>query len=152
MKRIKLSYKHILLVPVLLGGILLAWSLIPMIYNPMRRPAPMLRNHVLRHTPIGMGMEEVIEVIENNGRWGSPAINRESGFAHPRGIIPGEWPVDGLLTKASIIGYKSIRTSAERYNLWNIMGSSMPVSTRIFWGFDEDGKLIEVYVEKSLVF
>ena len=150
MKKFKLSYKHILLVPVMLVTILLSWFFVPMIFNPMRRPAPMIRSYILRHTPIGMCIEEVIETIGNNERWGNPLINREVGFAHPRRNVPG-WPVEAL-TGTSIVGSQSIRTSPERYYLWNIAGSKMPVNTRILWGFDEDGKLIEVYVRSGLVF
>jgi len=133
MKKLKLSYKHILLAFVMIGGILLAWLLISMTYNPMLRPAPMVRNHILRHTPIGMCIEEVIEVIENNERWGTPTINRSSGFIHPSGSL------------SERIGEQSIQTRPEAYNviLWHER------RLRIFWGFDEDGKLIEVYVRST---
>ena len=152
MKKLKLSFKHILLVPLLLITILLiailAELLVPVVLNPMRRPAPMIRNHVLRLAPIGTCIEDVIEIVENNERWGAPIINRESGFSHPRGIVP-DWPV-GELRAVSIVGNQNIRTSAERYSNWLIrlllLGER---SVRIFWGFDEDGKLIEVYVDST---
>jgi len=142
MKKLKVFLKCILLMPLVIGGIILIWSVIPMIYNPMRRPASMIRNHILRHTPIGMCIEDVIEVIENNERWGAPTVNRRSGFRHPRRIVP-EGP-GGALTAATI-GEQSIQTRPEAYNviLYHIR------VTRIFWGFDENGQLIEVFVSSS---
>ena len=53
------------LIMIILALIALA-VLIPyilMIHNPMRRPLGMARNYVLRLTPIGMNMEEVIEKL-----------------------------------------------------------------------------------------
>jgi len=141
-KKFRFIWKYIFLLPVMvvgaLIGILLLWSVIPMIFIPMRRPASMIRNHVLRHTPIGMCIEEVIEVIENNERWGAPTVNRRSGFIIQGGGVP-DFPI------FSVIGEQSVQTRPEVYNV--------PLfherRTRIFWGFDEDGKLIEVVVSSS---
>jgi len=83
-------------------------------------------------------MDEVIRVIENNERWGIPVISRITGFRHPSRFVDGP---DGSAT-AAIIGVQSIQTRPEIYDvpLWHRR------ITRILWGFDEDGKLIEVYV------
>jgi len=135
-KKFKLSYKHISLVFLIIGGVLLAWTLISMIYNPMRRPAPMIRNHILRQTPVGTCIEEVIEVIESNERWGIPTVNRRSGFIHP-----SPWDYDARFGEL-IVGTQSVQTRPEIYNV--ILFHER--RTRIFWGFDENGKLIEVYV------
>ena len=143
MKKFKLSFKHILIIPVMIGGILLSCTFIPMLYNPMRRSAPMIRNYILRHTPIGMCIEEVIEIIENNEKWGIPSINRASGFAHSMIDATG-WPSEELKS-GFIIGSKRIQTSAERYSIWGIMERNV----RVFWGFDEGGKLIEVNVRST---
>ena len=137
MKKYKFRYIHLLLVPVMVVVLCLAWHTVPMIFNPMRRPAPMIRNHILRHTPIGMCKEEVVRVIENNERWGTPEINTWSGFLHPALFVDGP---DGSPTPA-IIGDTSVQARPEWYNV--------PIferHVRIFWGFDENGKLIEVYV------
>jgi hypothetical protein len=130
--------------PVVFIGILFAWILIPMIFNPLRRPAPMIRNYVLRLTPIGTCIEEVIEVIENNESWQRPSVNRIGGFAHPRVYAPG-WPVSEL-TGISIVGDKSIRTR-EIYVMWGLVERSV----NVFWGFDADGKVIEVYVRSTFI-
>ena len=141
MKKIKLSYKHILLLPVILVGILLARPLIPMVYNPKRRPSPMIRNHILRHTPIGTHIDDVITIIERNERWGTPSINRSSGFFHPR---PWDY---GARFFELIIGHKHIQARPEMYRILLLPARV----TRIFWGFDEDGKLIEVYVDSFFI-
>jgi len=139
--KLKLYRKRILLAFVVIIGILLAWYLMAMIFNPMRRPAPLIRLHVLWHTPIGMDMEDVIEIIENRRRWGDPAINRSNGFRHPSRFVEGS---DGRPT-AAIVGDQSVQTRVGIYHM-------MPFHERtlhIFWGFDEDGKLIEVYVRSG---
>jgi len=112
---------------------------IPAIVNPMRRPAPLIRLHVLWNTPIGMNMEEVIEIIENNERWGSPIINRDSGFVHPSPWVHG---ASGTL----IVGEQSIQIR----HIYSIP-LFLDRTVRILWGFDENGKLIEVYVESWFV-
>jgi len=140
-EKLKLYRKHILLVLVIIIGILLAWYLIAMVFNPMRRPTPLIRLHVLWRTPIGMDMEDVIEIIENRRRWGDPVINRSNGFMHPTHFVEGP---DGR-PSAAFVGDKSIQTRIGIYHM-------MPFherNVRIFWGFDEDGKLIEVYVRST---
>jgi len=148
MKKSKLVCKRTLLVILAIIGIMLVWSLgrtvIPMIYNPMRRTAPMISNHILRYTPIGMCIEDVIEVIENNEMWGTPLVNRRSGFHHPTHFVSDG--AGGSLT--AIIGEQSIQTRPEIYNV--ILFHQR--ITRIFLGFDENGKLIEVYVSSVFTF
>ena len=135
----KLYRKRVLLVLVIIVGALL---LVFMFYNPMRMPAPIIRFHILRHTPIGTDMEEVIMVIENNERWGSPIVNRDSGFSHPSRFVDG---YDGRPT-ADTVGEQSIQIR-HRYSI-----SLFPDrAIRVLWGFDENGKLIEVHVESWFV-
>jgi hypothetical protein len=142
MKKYKFRYRHLFLAPVMLAVIYLAWITLPMIFNPMRRPVPLIRHHVLWHTPIGACIEETIEFLENNVRWGSPVINRSDGFLHPVRSVVGP---DGRPFPASI-GEQSVQN---RYR------HSVPLfldrTVRILWGFDENGKLIEVYVESWFV-
>ena len=139
MKIQKFNCKNILLIILAIVCIMLILSLsrtvVPMIYNPMRRTSPMIRNYILRHTPIGMWIDEVMEVIECHQTWGVPSVNRNSGFIIQGSGVPS-------LPLFSVVGYKSIQTRPERYSvpLFHERG------IRIFWGFDDDGKLIEVFV------
>ena len=143
-EKFKLYRKHILLVFLIIGGVLLAWFLFSMIFNPLRRPAPMIMNHILRHTPIGMEMEEVIRIIENNERLGSPIINRDGGFSHPN---PRASPWDySERVGALIIGSKSVQTR-HAYDVSLLVFGFLTRNARVLWGFDENGKLIDVYVE-----
>ena len=137
MKKYKFRYRHLFLLPVMVVIIYLAWIAAPMIFNPMRRPVPVIRNYILRHTPVGTCIEETIEFLENNARWGSPIVSRNTGFLHPSRFVVGP---DGRPTAATI-GEKQIQN---RYR------HSVPLfldrTIHILWGFDENGKLIEVYV------
>jgi len=142
MKKFQFRYKHLLLVPVMAIAIYLSWHSVSMIYNPMRRPTPMIRNHILRHTPIGMCIEEVVEIISDNERWGITVINRNSGFRHPARFVDG---YDGRLT-ADTVGEQSIQ-NRHRYSIPLFPDRAI----RVLWGFDENGKLIEVYVESWFV-
>ena len=86
-------------------------------------------------------MEEAIAVVENNERWGTPVINNYSGFWHPTLFVDGP---DGSRITA-IIGEKQIQSRPDWYNTLLIFERHL----RIFWGFDENGKLIEVYVRSG---
>ena len=146
MKKYKFRYRHLLFVPVMLIVVRLAWHTIPMIYNPMRRPASMINNHILRHTPIGMDMEEVIEIIENRRRWGNPEIRRDVGFIHPN-PAGSRWNYDGRVAPL-FVGEQSIRIR-HSYDISVWMFGFYTRNVRILWGFDENGNLIEVYVQST---
>ena len=107
----------------------------------------MATNYVLRLTPIGMDMDEVIRIVRNHRNWDIAWTSHESGFSHPQLRYITDVRNEGL----HIIGDKSIRVDAGRF--WPadipIMGLFMETMASIFWGFDEDGKLIEVYVWRS---
>jgi hypothetical protein len=98
----------------------------------------MIQNHILRHTPIGICIEEAIEIIDNNAKWGNPVVNRENGFSHPSPWVHG---ATGML----LIGEQSVQTLVRVYGMMPFHGRNV----RILWGFDEEGKLIEVYVRST---
>jgi len=123
---------------IIIASFLMAWLFIFRIYNPMRMPAPIIRIHVLRHTPIGMHIDEAMEIIGSNEGWGTPAINRNNGFFHPSRFVDEP---DGSITRA-IIGDQSIQTRVRMYGMMPFHGRNV----RILWGFDISGNLIDVYV------
>ena len=107
----------------------------------MRRPESMIRLHILRQTPIGTCIEEAYEIIKNNERWGTPEIDRDMGFIHRN-------PMNyGLGSGEVIIGEMRIQSRPEKYNvpLFHERG------IQIFWGFDENGRLIEVHVHTAIL-
>ena len=113
-----------------------------MIYNPVRRPRFMVRNHVLRLTPMGTHIDDAAAIIEGIGGWRMARVNYERGF-----LLPA--PSDPF---GDAVGYMSIRVWARPYWPGNlpIIGLLAQTSTSIFWGFDADGKLTDVYVWKSV--
>lgn len=117
-------------------------QLILLLVNPMRRSESLATNYILRLTPIGTDMDEVIRIIENHRNWNIARINREQGFAHPR---QGGLSIEQGRT---IVGEKSIRVDMRRYIPF-VFFPFMETNVSMFWAFDEDGKLIEVYVWKS---
>ena len=128
-----------------LGGcLILAWILaitIPMIGNPMRRPNPMPTNYVLNLTPPGTHIDDVVSIVGGHRDWNIARINREQGFVHPmpHTIRPRSegWPV--------IIGDKSIRVDPGYYRF----GLLTRTAVAIYYGFDADGYLVEVFVRRS---
>jgi len=126
--------------------------IIPMIVNPMRRPESMATNYVLRLTPLGTDIEDVVEIVSNHRNWSFRGVNYDRGFSHPRPHtlvpMPEEWPF--------IVGDKSVAVWGHPLSSAGYWPAYMPFSgwffstaVSIFWGFDEDGKLIEVYVWQS---
>ena len=129
--------------------VLLVLPYILMLVNPMRRPEPMVTSYVLRLTPIGTDMEEVIRTVENHRNWRVWWINYDRGFSHPRPHTitpyPEEYPF--------VVGDKSMRVEVGRVWPTNtpVLGYFMEMIVSIFWAFDEDGRLIEVYVWRSWI-
>jgi len=107
--------------------------------NPLRRSQEKIKESILELTPIGMGMDDVLKVIENNKRWEIRYVRYDFGYRRPG--IPD--PADVALGRGTYIGEKSIRVFLGDYR--NIFITSVTV----FWGFDENSKLIDVYVWKD---
>ena len=136
----------IILFITLITGIQIAMSLVLMVFNPIRRSQSAVRSHVLMLMPIGMNMEDAIAIIENYQHWGTPTIRYNSGFSRPMGH---GYPVSRL-ESASHIGEKSIRIRvAYRPSSTPILGLILETRVRIDWGFDAEGKLIEVFVWRT---
>ena len=95
--------------------------------NPLHRDSESLRNNILKLTPIGSSMEDVIAVIESNEKWGNPYIDYDHGYPEY-----GE----------TRIGVQSIRVSLGEYY------DPFIVFVTAFWGFDNDGKLVDIHVQQ----
>ena len=104
-------------------------------FNPLRRSEERIAQDVLQITPLGMHMDEVIEIIENHSRWGRNGrvwINLE---------FPSKYT---NLNADTIKGEKSIKVHAGWYM------SPLRTDVEIYWGFDENSYLIEVGVRKTV--
>ena len=99
--------------------------------NPLRKSNEEIRANILALTPIGTSMEDVLKVIENNKKWKILWIKND--YRYETTDLSGDF----------IIGEKSIRASIGKYiNLFK-------VDVQIYWGFDENSKLIDVGVRKD---
>jgi len=136
------TIKH-LKVPIIIALTLLIIT-VPMFINPLRRPQGILKNYILQLTPIGTNIEDVIEIIEMRRTWEILNINFDSGYLHPGPQIPG-WPT--AQSGASIIGEQSISIFGNYRAFYYLF---LNKTVYIFWGFDADGKLIKVYVDKFI--
>ena len=117
--------KIIFVLLIFLGGIIVILS------NPLRKTQENIRRDVLLLTPIGSTIEEVIDVIENNSRWKILWIDYDNNSSYTDLIYD------------RIIGDKAIKVLGGSYR--NIFETFV----EIYWGFDGEGKLIEVGVRKT---
>ena len=131
----KWKKKSIMIVLLLLTIVILS-PFVLMIPNPMRRPQDMARNYILRLTPLGTHIYDVVEIMERNG-YGRLNVNFNSGFPAPP---PREYPNARIGVMSASIGMGNY------YLTWYRWFHTTEVGVR--WGFDEDGKLIDVYVRK----
>ena len=123
-----------------LFAIVILAPFILMIPNPMRRPQEMARNYILQLTPLGTSIEDVVEIMERNG-YGRLNV-RDFGFSPITTAAP---PPQGQ-PDVPRIGVKSASIGMGRYLAWYRWFHFTEVGVR--WGFDEDGKLIDVHVRK----
>ena len=99
-------------------------------FNPLLKSSRAIRADILRLTPIGMSMDEVRTIIEINYNWRIRTGSSERGYVNPHN--PPE---------TRVVGEKHITADLGRGFLLIVSSS---------WGFDKNGKLIDVYVEKYL--
>jgi hypothetical protein len=111
---------------------------IKIITNPLWKPVYKIRVNLLRELPIGTKLEDVIKYIESKNleiRW----INYEQGFYY-RSNIGNSNSIEG---DDRVIGDKSIRILLGKYN------TPFEIYVIVYFGFNKDGKLIEIWVLKE---
>jgi len=131
-----------ILIPIAFFGLRILFDL----SNPLRRPIEQIRADILEITPLGMKMDEAIEILEivrDDRNWGRLNVNIGRGVLYAELGLPGR-PEDIALNRFTVVGEHSIIASIGSYT--NIFSTS--VVTR--WAFDEDKKLIAVYVQKNI--
>jgi len=125
--------------------------------NPLRRSEEKIRESILEITPIGMDMEEVLEIIEKNKKWEVADIEHEYGYEIIDGIPYYNYSDQG----DNIVGSKSIRGFVGKYTgeydslerFWEegitaALYLFFETYVEVYWGFDENSKLIDVCVWK----
>ncbi|MCL2720290.1 MAG: hypothetical protein FWD47_03000 [Treponema sp.] len=110
-------------------GVIFLLMLMIMLINPAYRPTSLIRNDILKFTPIGMNMDEVLEVIEERNNWRIMTRSSERGYIYMK-LPPGQREV----------GIKHISVDlGNSWYFWYVISS---------WAFDENGILIDVFVER----
>jgi hypothetical protein len=113
--------------------LLLIILLIILIYltNPLFKSEETLQNDILKLTPLGTSIDEVIKIIKTRKKWRITQISNDHGYIYQKSYPLKE------------IGNKSIRAEIGEY------GFILVTNVTIFWGFDENSKLIDVWVWKT---
>ncbi len=99
----------------------------------LRRDSTHIEASLLEMTPIGSSPETVLQVIKTKD-WQTKGHNLQNGFYKQP---PGR--------KAETVGVTHIQASLGDYHRFPI-GTT---NTSAFWGFDSDGRLIEVWIWKT---
>jgi len=114
--------------------------------HPLFRSPKSVLNDTLKLTPMGTHIDEVAAIVKSQmiikivTESQPPIIDYESGYVNPNGVVPG-WQTIISPGSRSIVGHKSVRV---------FYGSHFGLYISIYWGFDEDGKLIDILVVKDL--
>ena len=121
----------ILIIVAMIGALIM----IPM-SNPLRKSEGNIRKRLLEITPVDSTMDEVVEAAKKNG-WEVRGINNKSGY----GLTNNGRPTAGGNNK---VGVQSIKLDIGKYY------NPFRVDISVFYGFDEDGKLIDLAVIKYI--
>ena len=130
---------------IILGGVVIVVGII-IFSHPMFRTSKSVMKDILKLTPMGTHIDDVAKLVKNktilegvSSR--TPYVNYERGYANPYfGEIPG-WPTSEI-SGYSIIGHKSVSVIYDAHpNIW--------VSFGLYWGFNEEGDLIDILVDKN---
>lgn len=126
----KKKTKYILITLIIIL-IVIASVVIIELQNPLRKSKEEIRESMLKLTPIGTSMDDVLKVIKDNEKWETMYVSFENGFSKP-----------GSRNPCTIVGDKLVRVLAGRYI------DFFKVSVSVYWGFDENSKLIDICVNK----
>jgi hypothetical protein len=101
-----------------------AWAISGSIFSP----TSFIRASILRETPLGTSFSEVEATVKQKG-WLAPNYGGSTGFLKQESGEPNE-----------VIGVTSMRGS---------LGDWGPMNISAYWGFDRDGRLIDVWVWRT---
>ncbi|MCL2576486.1 MAG: hypothetical protein FWE27_00340 [Defluviitaleaceae bacterium] len=100
----------------------------------------MVRNYILRITPLGTNIDDVIELINSREDW-SGANVRDFGLDPKAPTAPY-----GAFHNRPRIGEKTVITNVGSYHSLRAIFFLMRVGVVVSWAFDADDNLIEVHV------
>ena len=114
----------------LLIKIILAILVLLIFYlNSIMSPVSIIRNRFLHDTPIGTDMNDVIKYVKRHKKWTQVYVSDEYGY------------VDDDRNE---IGSKSVGACIGAYYV------PFEMSVTVEWGFDDESKLVDIYVWKSM--
>jgi len=129
--------------------VLVSIIIIVVLSNPLRRTPERIRESMLELTPIGISIDEAMEVLEKaraNENWKIVESNRQVGVDVSNlgfGRDEIERVVENMGLDSNMAGEKSIYVLFDRYRsgiIWT--------SVYAYWAFDENEELIEIFVRK----
>ena len=110
--------------------------------NPLRWSDERIRAYMLKRTPVGTNMEDVINIIEKNKKWKIDTISNNGGYMLQHGSPTFVTPYN--IDFGGAIGTQSIRANLGEYR--NIFVTDVLV----FFGFDENSRLVDLHVRKDI--
>jgi len=131
MKKVKMTFWTKVMI---ILAILLSMYIAVVLFNPLRWPTGLIQMRILKLTPLGTSMNDVIKVIENNNKW---------KLLH-----------SGDFKSLSQISDNLIEYSKDRKIIVVQLGTYhhaaiIPTHVSVTWRFDDDLRLIKVEVDKS---
>ena len=99
----------------------------------LRRSEAAIRESIFSLTPLGSSSDVVLALVKKEG-WKSDGFNSRSGFL--------KQPPSG---KSEVVGVAHIQAALGHH--WTFPFLTTDVAA--YWGFDKDGRLIEVWVWKT---
>jgi len=99
-------------------------------YNSVVPPEAVIRKRMLWGTPIGTDMSDVIQYVEKHRKWELLHISHEEGYLDYETV--------------ETIGVQEVRAYIGHYY------NPFEVVAEVYWGFDENSKLVDVYVRKCI--
>ena len=118
----------VIIIPIAFLGLSIAFDL----GNPMRQSNEKIRADLMELTPIGMNIEDVLKVVEDNG-WRIEGIS-EHGYETP-----------GMPSYGERIGEKELMAILGSYKIFSVYSYT---TVAVSWAFDENSELIEAFVER----
>jgi len=111
--------------------------------NPLRESNENIRKSLLKKTPIGTSVSDVISVVEKDPNWKIRYVNSDIGYYVSPAGYPSVATKADMSGKGVVVGEKSIRVYLGRYGL------IFETYVSAFYGFDCDGKLVDIAILKE---
>lgn len=99
------------------------------VMDPLRKPVEEIRGQLLREKPLGTSSVEIERWLIVDKKLAPKRAN--TGYFTNRGVT---------------VGFSSISAGLGEYKTFSLLAASVEA----FWGFDEHGFLIDVWVRKSV--